>query len=42
MTEEIAVRIAEALEGIEADTTTLIVLFAFFAAAFWIIAICKK
>ena len=42
MTEEVANRIAEALEGIEADATTFLVMFAFFAAAFWIIAIFKK
>lgn len=38
MNEEIAIRIAEALENLEADARTLIVLFVCFGVAFWVIA----
>lgn len=42
MTEEVAIRTAEALERIEADATALIVLFVCFAVAFWVIAVFKN
>lgn len=38
MNEEVAIRIAEALENIEADARTLLVLFVCFGIAFWVIS----
>lgn len=42
MTEETAVRIAEALESISKDTEAGVILFFCFAVAFWVIAVFKN
>lgn len=41
MTEEVAIRIAKALERIDGDARTFILLFIGFAIAFWFITILK-
>ena len=42
MSEETAIRIAEALEGIESNMIAFVCLFAAFGIAFWIIAMFKN
>lgn len=41
MSEEVAIRIAEALEGIESNARAFVLLFICFSVAFWFIAIFK-
>ena len=42
MTEEVANRIAEALEGIHRDISTGLILLFLFGCAFWVIAMFKN
>ena len=42
MSEEVAIRIAEALEGIESSARAFVLLFIGFAIAFWFISVLKN